>query len=34
MPNLTDIAIRSFAIPAKGQKDYFDDALAGFSIRK
>ena len=33
MPNLTDIAIRSFAIPAKGQKDYFDDALPGFGIR-
>lgn len=33
MPNLTDLSIRSFTIPAKGQKDYFDDALPGFGVR-
>ena len=33
MSNLTDLAIRSLKAPAKGQKDYFDDALAGFGVR-
>lgn len=33
MPNLTDLAIRSFGIPTKGQRDYFDDALPGFGVR-
>lgn len=33
MLHLTDLAIRSLAIPAKGQKDYFDEVLLGFGIR-
>lgn len=30
---LTDIGIRSLAIPEKGQKTYVDDALPGFGVR-
>ncbi|WP_417629027.1 Arm DNA-binding domain-containing protein [Pararhodobacter aggregans] len=30
---LTDIGIRSLAIPAKGQKTYVDDTLPGFGVR-
>ena len=33
MVNLTDLTIRSLSPPPKGQKDYFDDSLAGFGIR-
>lgn len=33
MSNLTDVAIRAFQIPSKGQRDYFDDAVPGFGIR-
>jgi integrase len=31
--NLTDPTIRSLPLPASGQKDHFDDALAGFGVR-
>jgi hypothetical protein len=33
MSNLTDLAIRSLPLPQTGQRDYFDDAVPGFSIR-
>jgi hypothetical protein len=33
MLHLTDVSLRSLPIPAKGQKDYFDNALPGFGIR-
>ncbi len=33
MANLTDLTIRSLTPPLKGQRDYFDDALAGFGVR-
>jgi hypothetical protein len=33
MLNLTDLAIRSLKAPDKGQKDYFDGAMPGFSVR-
>lgn len=33
MASLTDLAIRSLVPPIKGQRDYFDDALAGFGVR-
>lgn len=31
--HLTDIVIRALKPPAKGQKDYVDDSLKGFSVR-
>ena len=31
--HLTDITVRNLAIPLKGQKTYFDDALSGFGVR-
>ncbi len=33
MMHLTDLAIRSLSPPLKGQRDYFDDSLAGFGVR-
>lgn len=33
MANLTDLSIRSFPLPAQGQRDYFDDAVPGFGVR-
>jgi hypothetical protein len=31
--SLTDLTIRSLSPPLKGQRDYFDDSLAGFGVR-
>jgi integrase len=33
MLHLTDLAIRSLQAPARGQKDYFDNAIPGFGVR-
>jgi hypothetical protein len=33
MANLTDIAIRSFQPPVRGQRDHFDEVIPGFGVR-
>ena len=33
MVNLTELGIKALKPPEHGQKDYFDDDLAGFGIR-